>query len=102
MIILSFIIGLMVGYVLFRVWTLYRMYHMLKSIADTPSPKPEAKTVKLKFTRVKDHVLAHDWDSQMYYSQGQTKQEIIDDLRKRYPAISFTCNPFNLKESGLE
>jgi hypothetical protein len=98
---LTFIIGFIVGVFFMRFLFFFRVHTMLKSIAETPAPKPEVKLVNLEFVRMKERIYAYNRENNNFLASGDTKQEIVDILNKRFPDTNFKANKLNMKEVGL-
>ena len=62
----------------------------------------EPKTIKLEFFKYKDRFYAHSIEDGAFMASGDSKAELVAILNKRFPNISFTANPQNLKEVNLE
>lgn len=99
---LGLILGFCVGWIALKVVIYFKVKQILDSIDKEPIPKPETKTIKLNFTRTQDRIYAYDSTNDTFMAHGETKQEIIDSLNKRFPQVSFTANVNNMKEVGLE
>jgi hypothetical protein len=100
MIILTVILGFILGWFTLRVLINYKMMRMLDNIAN--APKSEKPVVNLNFVKLDHAVLAYDRDSNMFLAQGKTKEEITDILQKRFPGTSFMANPKNIDEVNLK
>lgn len=48
-----------------------------------------------------DHYYVYAVEDRTFMAQGSTKQELEDNLAKRYPGKMFAANPENLKEIGF-
>lgn len=100
LIVLGIIIGFVSGWIMLRVLINYRLRLMLDSIAN--SPAPELKTVDIDLVRIKDRLYAYDRSNNNFLAHGDTKDEIIDSLRVRFPGTSFMARTSNLKDLGLK
>lgn len=100
LIILGIIVGFISGWIMLRVLINYKMKMMLDSIANTP--KPELKTVDIDLVRIKDRLYAYDRSTHNFLAHGDTKAEVIDSLRARFPDTSFMARTSNLEELGLK
>lgn len=100
---LTFIIGTVLGFALgwyvLRMLINYKMKAMLDSIAETPLP---VKTINLNMVKMDHAVLVYNKDTQQFLAQGNTKEELVDILRKRYPNTNFMINSQNLREMDLQ
>jgi len=104
---LTFLIGAILGFALgwfmLRVLVNYRMRLMLDSIANSPSPeKKENKKVDIDLVRIKDIVYAYSREDPHFLAQGSTKEEIVANLKIRFPDTTFMASPRNLREVGLD
>jgi hypothetical protein len=77
------------------------MKMMLNSIANSPEPKSKT-IINLDFFKQNGRIYAHNRDNNEFMGKGNTKQELIDDLQKRFPETSFMANPTNIKDVGLD
>jgi hypothetical protein len=100
MIILTAILGFILGWFTLRVLINYKMMRMLDNIAN--APKSEKPVVNIDLVKMDHAVLAYDRDSNMFLAQGKTKEEITVILQKRFPGISFMANPKNIEEVNLK
>lgn len=100
LIVLGIIIGFVSGWIMLRVLINYRLRLMLDSIAN--SPAPELKIVDIDLVRIKDRLYAYDRSNNNFLAHGDTKDEIIDSLRARFPGTSFMARTSNLKDLGLK
>jgi hypothetical protein len=97
-----FILGFIVGVFFMRFIFFLKLQLMLKSISETPVPdKQQRKLVNLEFVKMKNRIYAYDRENSHFLASGDTRQEIVDVLNKRFPDTSFMANPVNLKEVGL-
>lgn len=98
---LTFIIGTLLGFALgwcmLRVLINYKMKLMLDSIANSPT-ETKLKVVDIDLVKIKDRVYAYDRKDNSFLGYANSKNEMIDDLRKRYPNTSFMAKSSNLKE----
>jgi len=102
LIVLGIIIGFVSGWIMLRVLINYRLRLMLDSIANSPAPEKELKTVDIDLVRIKDRLYAYDRSNNNFLAHGDTKDEIIDSLRARFPGTSFMARTSNLKDLGLK
>ena len=98
LIILGVIIGFVSGWIMLRALINIRMKGMLESIANTPLPVQEIKVVDIDLIRIKDRVYAYDRKDNSFLGYGNTKDEMVEYLRKKYPNTSFMAKPTNVKE----
>ena len=76
---------------------------MLDSIASSPMrEKKEAKKVDIDLVKIKDVIYAYSREEQEFLAQGITKEEVVANLKRRFPDTSFMASPKNLKEVGLD
>jgi len=103
MIFLSIIIGFIIGWVALKLLINHRIKQMLESIVNSPLPeKKEAKKVDIDLVKIKDVIYAYSREEQEFLAQGITKEEIVANLKKRFPNTSFMASPKNLREVGLD
>jgi hypothetical protein len=103
MIFLSIIIGFIIGWLALKLLINYRLKRMLESIINSPLPeKKEAKKVDIDLVKIKDVIYAYSREEQEFLAQGITKEEIVANLKKRFPDTSFMASPKNLREVGLD
>lgn len=99
---LTFIIGALLGFAfgwyMLRVLINHKMKLMLDSIANSPEVETKLKVVDIELVKIKDRVYAYDRKDNSFLGYANTKIEMIDDLRKRYPNTSFMARSSNLKE----
>ena len=100
MIILTIVLGFILGWFTLRLLINYKMMRMLDNIVN--APKPEKPIINLNFVKLDHAVLAYDRDSNMFLAQGTTREEITVILQKRFPGISFMANPKNIDEVNLK
>jgi len=98
LIILGVIIGFASGWIMLRVLINYKLKTMLGSIADSQLPQQETKVVDIDLIRIKDRVYAYDRKDDSFLGYGNTKDEMVEYLRKKYPNTSFMAKPTNVKE----
>jgi DNA-dependent RNA polymerase auxiliary subunit epsilon len=96
---ISFIIGIVAGWIAYRIALYIKLQSMLNSIAN--APVPEKKIVNINFVKMDHAVLAYNRETQQFLAQGNTKGEIIALLVRRFPDTSFMANKQNLEEVGL-
>jgi hypothetical protein len=103
MIFLSIIIGFIIGWVALKLLINHRIKQMLESIVNSPLPeKKEAKKVDIDLVKIKDVIYAYSREEQEFLAQGITKEEVVANLKRRFPDTSFMASPKNLKEVGLD
>lgn len=98
LIILGIIIGFVSGWLMLRALINLRMRNVLDSIANSPLPKPEIKVVDIDLIKIKDRVYAYDRKDNSFLGYGNSKDEMVEYLRKKYPNTSFMAKPANVKE----
>jgi hypothetical protein len=98
LIILGVIIGFVSGWLMLRVLINIRMRGMLDSIANSPLPQQEPKVVDIDLIKIKGRVYAYDRKDNSFLGYGNTKDEMVEYLRKKYPNTSFMAKPTNVKE----
>lgn len=98
LIILGVIIGFASGWILLRVLINYKLKTMLGSIVDSPLPIPKIKVIDIDLIRIKDRVYAYDRKDDSFLGYGNSKAEIVEYLRKKYPKTTFMAKPKNVKE----
>jgi hypothetical protein len=98
LIILGVIIGFASGWIMLRVLINYKLKTMLGSIANSPVPQQETKVIDIDLIRIKDRVYAYDRKDDSFLGYGNTKDEMVEYLRKKYPNTSFMAKPTNVKE----
>ena len=99
MIILTIILGFILGWFTLRLFINYKMMRMLDSIANEPVQK---NIVNLNFIKLDHAILAYNRDTDQFLAQGSTRTEITELLQKRFPGTSFMANTKNLEEVGLK
>lgn len=98
-----FILGMIVGWAIFKIHFYYKVWVMMKSISESPLPKkPEIKKINIELVKLKDTLYAYNNDTKAFLAHGQSKQEVVDSLHKQYPNHMFMASPANLKEVDLE
>lgn len=95
---IGIIAGIICGWLILRALINYKLKMVLDGIANTPLPKPELKIIDIDLVKIKDRVYAYDRKDQSFLGHASTKDEMISDLRKRFPNISFMAKTSNLKE----
>jgi hypothetical protein len=99
MIILAIAVGFILGWFALRVLINYKMKQMLDSIANS---SVEKKIIPLDFVKMDHAILAYNRETQQFLAQGNTREEITELLKRRFPDTSFIANTQNLKEVGLK
>ena len=103
MIFLSIVIGFIIGWLALKLLINYRLKEMLDSIANSPIPeKKESKKVDIDLVKIKDVVYAYSREDPQFLAQGTTKDELVANLRYRFPDTTFMASPKNLREVGLD
>jgi hypothetical protein len=100
MILLAFIAGIAVGFLIIRCLIILKMKRMLDSIAN--SPIPDKKIVNINFVKMDHAILVYNRETQQFLAQGNSKEEIVQLLAKRFPDTSFMANSRNIEEAGLK
>lgn len=96
--VIVFIIGFLFGWFALRGVVIYRMRNLKKILEDSVA-RPE---IMVNFSRSGDQIYAHNAETDEFLAQGTTKTEIVEQLQKRWPNVSFRATPANLKEVNLE
>ena len=96
---LYFVLGLVIGWLAFRILLYIKVQKILNNIAE--APLPEKKIVNLNFVKMDHAILAYNRDTQQFLAQGNTKAEITALLQRRFPDTNFMANKQNLEEVGL-
>jgi hypothetical protein len=98
MIILTIVLGFILGWFTLRLLINYKMMRMLDNIANSPLPNPEIKVVDIDLIKIKDRVYAYDRKDNSFLGYGNSKEEMVEYLRKKHPNTSFMAKPTNVKE----
>ena len=98
MIILTIVLGFILGWFTLRLFINYKMMRMLDNIANSPLPKSETKVVDIDLIKIKDRVYAYDRKDNSFLGYGNSKDEMVEYLRKKHPNTSFMAKPTNVKE----
>jgi len=98
MIILTIVLGFILGWFTLRLFINYKMMRMLDNIANSPLPKSETKVVDIDLIKIKDRVYAYDRKDNSFLGYGNSKEEMVEYLRKKHPNTSFMAKPANVKE----
>jgi len=98
MIILTIVLGFILGWFTLRLLINYKMMRMLDNIANSPLPKPETKVVDIDLIKIKGRVYAYDRKDNSFLGYGNSKDEMVEYLRKKHPNTSFMAKPANVKE----
>jgi len=98
MIILTIVLGFILGWFTLRLLINYKMMRMLDNIANSPLPKSETKVVDIDLIKIKDRVYAYDRKDNSFLGYGNSKEEMVEYLRKKHPNTSFMAKPANVKE----
>ena len=101
MIFLFFLVGFIIGWFALRALINRKMRIMLESIASSPIHEKKP-IINLDFFKHNGRIYAHNRDNNEFMGKGNTKQELIDDLQKRFPETSFMANKSNIKEVGFD
>lgn len=96
-----FLFGFILGWIALRSVVQYRMRN-LKRLLEESETNSKNNEVMVNFTRVGDQIYAYNADTEEFLVQGTTKEQIIGQLQKRWPNVSFRASPANLKEVNLE
>lgn len=103
MTILGIAVGFILGWLALKLLINHRLRQMLDSIANSPLPeKTEAKKVDIDLVKIKDVVYAYSREDPHFLAQGSTKEEIVANLKRRFPDTTFMASPKNLREVGLD
>jgi len=103
MIFLSVLIGFIIGWIALRFLINYRLRTMLSSIVNSPLPeKKEPKKVDIDLVKIKDVIYAYSREDPHFLAQGTTKEEVVANLKIRFPDTTFMASPKNLREVGLD
>jgi len=103
MIFLSVLIGFIIGWLALKLLVNYRLRQMLESIAYSPLPeKTEPKKVDIDLVKIKDVIYAYSREEPQFLAQGTTKEEVVANLKIRFPDTTFMASPKNLREVGLD
>lgn len=103
MILLGICIGFIIGWLALKLLVNYRLRQMLESIAYSPLPeKKEPKKIDIDLVKIKDVVYAYSREDPQFLAQGSTKEEIVANLKIRFPDTTFMASPKNLREVGLD
>lgn len=98
---LLFILGFICGWIGLSLMVNHRMKRTLRRLVEEDENLPDIKIIKLNFTKIQDMIYAYDSSNDHFMARGISKDEIVQDLQKRFPRTHFTANPSNLKEVGL-
>jgi hypothetical protein len=96
---LSFVFGVFVGFLIIRTLILLKMRRILKSIAETPVV---TNKVEIDIVKLKDHYYVYKREDHSFLVHGDNKQDLIDQLHTRWPDKAFMASPNNLEEVGLK
>jgi hypothetical protein len=101
MILVSFVVGLVIGWFALRALINLKMKRMLSSIVESESPKI-INRVDIDIVKLKDRFYVYKREDNSFLVHGDNKQDLIDQLHNRWPDKAFMASPANLKEVGLK
>jgi len=100
---MEFMLGLLLG--MASGWFLFRTLLMMKVekfYDDLEKHQDQKKTVdyriSVKFEKYNDQWYAYNKENDMYLTQGKTYEDIVNNLDKIYPDITFMVSPAALKK----
>ena len=97
--IISFLVGVLAGFIIIRALIVFKMRRILKSIAETPVV---TNKVEIDIIKLKERFYVYKREDHSFLVHGDTKQDLIDQLHTRWPDKAFMASPANLEELGLK
>jgi len=98
--------------IFFWVWGIYNGWNLRESFAKKRTEillkslnemeEDESDIVNIVIEKYNDMFIVYNKDTKQYMAQGNSKQEIEENLRKMFPGKVFTCSHINLAEHGFK
>jgi len=95
---IGFFIGVGIGLFIFHRIIALRVKNIIQKVDEAYEKKEQENIVPIKFERINKQWYVYNREDDMFLTQGDTYDDIIEDLKKRYPDITFTCSKSALKE----
>jgi len=98
---LIFVFGFLAGWFTFRHLLnkkVNEIHEMMEKNLEESNVKMEPKKVSLKFEKINNVIYVYNRKTEHFITQGNTYQEIIEDLEARFPDTIFLATPGALEK----
>ena len=100
--IIIFALAFAFGWVLREQYAKYRVNKMMSFLETTVTAEVKEKVVRIVIERHSGMFYVYSAEDRSFMAQGVTRQELEDNLAKRYPGKMFGAEPDNLKLLGVK
>lgn len=98
---IEFIFGFACGWFALQLWVTYRAKKIIAQIESRVEENIKASKenkVEVEFQKQGHKIYAYRVNDGSFISHGDTMTELIEDMRKRFPDVSFVGSSKNIKE----
>lgn len=98
---IEFIFGFACGWFALQLWVTYRAKKIIAQIESRVEENIKASQetkVEVEFQKQGHKIYAYRVSDGSFISHGDTLEELVQDMQKRFPTITFVGNSQNIKE----
>jgi hypothetical protein len=98
--VIVFVFGFISGWMLRETIAVHRIRNMINEMDDDDSEDPEL--IKISIEKVDSTFFVYNLEDNSFMAQGNTRNELEEALKSRFPGVVFACPEANLKEVGFK
>ena len=95
---LIFVCGIFVGFNVYKIYVTVKAKKILDEIAARANDIQQENTCEIVFEKHENLIYAYKAADRSFVTQGATMDDIREDLRTRFPEVSFKANSKNMEE----
>jgi hypothetical protein len=93
-----YIIAFAAGWYVRELYAVRKINNMLKEMDLEEKAEPKVKELKVNIEKHNGNFYLYKQVDDQFIAQGATKSEVIELLKKSYPATNIVADPDNIKE----
>jgi len=95
-------IAFFIGWIAREVWAVRQVEKMWTTAVEAEINDNKENLIQIVIEKDNDMFFVYDKSHKSFMAQGRTREEVEDNLHKRYPGQLFAAHPDNLREIGFK
>ncbi len=101
--VIVFVCGFISGWMLRETLAVHRIKNMIDELEDMEDDDSDYPThIKISIEKVESTFFVYNLEDNSFMAQGNTRNELEEALKSRFPGVVFACPEANLKEVGFK
>lgn len=100
--ILMIVFSFAAGWILREIVAVHRIKDMIDELQDMDDESDEPDQIRISIEKVDTTFFVYNLEDNSFMAQGNTRKELEEALKTRFPGVVFACPEANLKEVGFK